>query len=209
LIVLAGVLAFDSLAIASVYWYVRESRTAVEEQRLALEQRPRVSWRENAAEPIVRPAVLKAADAKLRPDDFVIGVEFGGKTRAYRLGAFENPMGHLVNDMIDGVAVSIAYCDLTRCVRVYTDPAIRAPLDLQVAGMLNREMVIKFGGSLYFQRSGKALDSTRGLSAIPYALVTPALVTWSDWARDHPETDVYVGDRGPLRKENMVRAIAQ
>ena len=61
--------------------------------------------------------VFKAAEANLRPDDFVIGVAFGGKTRAYRLGALENPMGHLVNDMIDGVAISVAYCDLTRCVR--------------------------------------------------------------------------------------------
>ena len=75
--------------------------------------------------------------------------------------------------------------------------------------MLNREMVIKIGGSLYFQRSGKALDSTHGLPAIPYALLTPALVTWKDSGTDHPETDVYVGDRGPFSKENMVRATAQ
>ena len=50
MIVLAGVLVFDALAIASVFWYVHASRTAVEERRHAFEQSPPVLWRENVAQ---------------------------------------------------------------------------------------------------------------------------------------------------------------
>jgi hypothetical protein len=111
--------------------------------------------------------------------------------------------------MIGGVAVSVAYCDLSRCVRVYTDPRVSAPLEIEVAGTLNREMVIKLGGRFYFQRSGEAVKTTGRPGAIPYALLTPTLVKWQDWTRDHPQTDVYVGSVGPLIRENMMHPTPQ
>jgi hypothetical protein len=209
LILLACVIVFDAAAIVSIVWYVRASRTAVDEQRHAFEQNPTVIWRANVAKPIVRPAVLEAAKATLRPDDLVIGVEVGGRTRAYRLSAFDHPVGHLVNDMIGGVAVSVAYCDLSRCLRVYTDPAGTAPLDIEVAGILDREMVMKMGGRFYFQRSGEPVEPSDCPPAIPCDQVSPTVARWKDWTRDHPQTDVYVGALGALRRENLLHAMPQ
>jgi hypothetical protein len=209
LIVLACVVVFDAAAIVSIVWYVRASRSAVEAQRLGFEQNPPVTWRANVAKPIVRPAVLQAAEATLRPDDIVIGVEVRGSSRAYRLSAFDHPVGHLVNDMIGGVAVSVAYCDLSRCLRVYTDPAGKTPLDIEVAGLLDREMVIKMGGRFYYQRSGEPVEPSECPPVIPCDQVTPTVAKWKDWTRDHPRTDVYVGTVGPIRRENMIRATLQ
>jgi hypothetical protein len=143
----------------------------------------------------------------MRPDEMVIGVEIGGRARAYSLSAFDHPMGHLVNDMIGGVAVSVAYCNLSRCVQVYTDPRATAPLEAEVAGVLDREMVIKLGGVAYFQRSSAPVEPAQSPAAIPYSLLAPTVVKWNQWTRQHPETDVYEGNRSVVRKENMLRAM--
>jgi hypothetical protein len=205
--VLVGVLALDVVAVAAIVWYVRESRRAVGEQPMVAAQNPVASWRENRTKPIVRPLVLKASEARMRPDDMVIGVEVGGRARAYCVAAFDHPTGHLVNDMIGGVAVSVAYCNLSRCVQVYTDPSARAPLDVEVAGVLDREMVVKLRGVPYFQRSGAPAEPAASPAAIPYKLLTPAVMKWNQWTRQHPGTDVYEGNRGAVRKENMLRAM--
>ena len=65
-----------------------------------------LTWRKRLAEPIVRPPSLAATEAKLRPDEIVIGVDVGGHARAYRLASFESKSGHLVNDLLDGTPVS-------------------------------------------------------------------------------------------------------
>jgi hypothetical protein len=205
--VLAGLLALNAVAAGAIVWYVRDSRCGVDEPRIAVDQNPVVSWGRNVAKPIVQPPILKAAEARMRPDDMVIGVEVGGRARAYFLAAFDHPMGHLVNDMIGGVAVSVAYCNLSRCVRVYTDPGATAPLDVEVAGVLDREMVIKLRGVPYFQRSGEPVEPGASPATIPYNLLTPTIVKWNQWTRQHPETDVYEGTRGVVQRENMLRAM--
>jgi hypothetical protein len=207
--VLAAFLALDAFAIAAIVWYVRDSRRAVALQRIAALHNPPVSWRENVAKPIIRPQVLKATESRMRPDDMVIGVEVGGRARAYCLSAFDHPVGHLVNDMVGAVAVSVTYCNLSRCVQVYTDPGATAPLDAEVAGVLDREMVVKLRGVRYLQRSGAPVEPAKGPAAIPFKLIKPAVTKWKQWTRQHPETDVYEGNRGVVQRENMLRAMAQ
>jgi hypothetical protein len=178
-----------------------------------------VSFREILAAPVKRPGTLAATDAGLPPDEKVIGVVIGGKARAYQVKAMEGRSQHLVNDLIAGVPVSVAYCNLTECVRVYTGPTGSGPLDLAVAGLLNDEMVMSVGGTPYFQGSGKlvgpdALQSShnpiavalarkaqsevgsgQGAREIPYATLTPVLTTWKTWVEQHPESDVFTGVR--------------
>jgi Protein of unknown function (DUF3179) len=143
--------------------------------------------------PIVRPLAVPAREASLRPDELVVGVEVGGQTRAYRLASMEDPSSHLVNDLVGRVPISIAYCDLTRCVRVYTDAQATTPLDARVAGLLHGEMVVEVRGSLYFQKSGAPVETAKNPPALPYALLSPVVTTWSDWVHKHPLTEVYVG----------------
>ena len=156
-------------------------------------QRPGASWQKNSAQAILRPPTQAAKTATLPPEEMVIGVVAGGRARAYRLAAFEGKSGHLVNDLIDGVPVSVAYCDLTKCVRVYTDPLGSAPLNVEVSGVLDDEMILKLGGNLYFHKSGQSLTPGDGPPAMPYDLLTPTLTTWEEWTKQHPDTDVYMG----------------
>ncbi len=184
---------------------------------IAVVPKEAVSFREILAAPVKRPGTLAAKDAGLPPDEKVIGVVVGGKARAYRVKAMEGRSQHLVNDLIAGVPVSVAYCNLTECVRVYTGPTGSGPLDLAVAGMLDDEMIMNVGGTPYFQGSGKlvgpdVLESSHNPVAvgfaqkarsvarsgqvapeIPYATLTPVLTTWKSWVEQHPESDVFTG----------------
>jgi hypothetical protein len=191
---LAAVLTIQAVVIVGIMASERAAQQA-DEARITVFQRPDVKWRQNQAAPILRPSTLAAHEAPLRPDEVVIGVDLGGKARAYRLGAFEGKSTHVVNDLIGGVPVSVAYCDLTQCVRIYTDPRGSAPLDAQVAGLLNNEMIIQLGGTLYFHQSGMPAVPTDNPPPIPYRLLTPTVTTWKEWTERHPETDVYLGDR--------------
>ena len=157
-------------------------------------------WRKRLAEPILRPPSLAANEAKLQPDEMVIGVEVGGKAQAYRLAAFELKSGYLVNDLLGGVPVSVAYCDKSECLRVYSDPRGSEPLDLKVAGVLNNEMIVRHGGTMYFHKSGKEVEPGDGSPTLPFALINPTVTTWKEWTAKHPDTSVYIGERAVVPK---------
>jgi hypothetical protein len=153
------------------------------------------STRQQLVEPIVTPPSQIVSESSLGPDERVIGIVADGKARAYRLEAFESKSGHLVNDLIDGVPVSVAYCDLTRCLRVYSDPESSRPLELKVAGVLHGEMVVRYGGRMYYHKSGQAVGDTSGTSSLPFTLINPSVTTWKEWTAQHPETRIYTGKR--------------
>jgi hypothetical protein len=159
-----------------------------------------LTWRKRLAEPILRPPSLAANQARLQPDEIVIGVEVAGKAMAYRLAAFEATTGHLVNDLVGGTPVSVAYCNLTECLRVYSDPRGSEPLDLNVAGILNDEMIVRHGGRMYFHKSGKEVEPGNDSPTLPYTLITPTLATWKEWTTRHPDTSVYIGKREDASK---------
>jgi hypothetical protein len=149
--------------------------------------------RQHDSKPIVRPTVLEAREADLRSDELIVGIEIGGHARAYRLAALEDPSRHVVNDIVGTVPVSVVYCNMTQCLRVYTDLAASEPLDVEAAGVLNGELVVRVRGALYLQNTGAAIVPSSTPASVPYSLVTPVVATWSEWARRHPDTDVYEG----------------
>jgi len=194
--VLAAVLALEAVVIGLIITYARASPARPEDPvQGSFDQVPILWWRVNEAKPVLRPPILKATEAKLRPDERVIGVEAGGSARAYRLAAFDDASGHLVNDVIGGVPVSVSYSNLSDCVRVYTDPQGSEPLDAMVPGLLNGEMIVKLGGSVYFHTTGMPVEPGKNPPPIPYSLLTPTRTTWKEWTQQHPATDVYVGGR--------------
>jgi hypothetical protein len=196
---LAGVLALEAAAIVAVVRQVRTERRAAHDQQIEFDKNSAHSWVENTAKPIVRPSILEAKDAEILPDEMVVGVEVGNRARAYSLRSLTHPSGHLVNDMIGGVPVSVAYCNITGCVRIYTDSQGSAPLDTKVAGLLDGEMVVSLRGNLYFQRSDMPVEPDNHPPAMPYNVLTPTLTTWKEWASSHPKTDVYLRGRSPPR----------
>jgi hypothetical protein len=189
--VVAGILLLEAVVIGLIVTYERAPRPTAAAPIL-IEQHH--SWgRRQPPAPIRVPPVIQATKAQLRPEERVIGVELGGRARAYRLASLEDDRRHLVNDLIGGVPVSVAYCNVSHCVRVYTDPQGSQPLDAEVPGLLNGQMVIRLGGTLYFHESGRAVEPGENPPAMPYTLLTPTVTTWKEWTRLHPDTDVYDG----------------
>jgi Protein of unknown function (DUF3179) len=158
--------------------------------------KPPDPFRKLAIPGIVRPSVVEAGASKLRDDEEVIGFEIGGRARAYRLDAFRDRSTHIVNDLVGEVPITVAYCDLSDCVRGYTGGERDRPLDVAVGGLYRgRDMVLEVSGTLYFQESGTSLSPGVGPSSIPLERLSPTRTTWGEWKRLHPSTDVYEGVR--------------
>jgi hypothetical protein len=191
-VAIALVLEVAALALALVR--ERASRKA-EQAQMAFNRNPSVWWREHEGEAIQTPPTVAPDGAGIGADEAIVGVIVDGKARAYLLESLRHQDRHLVNDLIAGIPVSVAYCNLTDCVRVFTDQRSSTPLDIQVAGLLNLEMVLKIRGTLYFQGSGAPVEPGKAsTAAIPYPTITPIRTTWGQWVKDHPETDLYVGE---------------
>jgi hypothetical protein len=144
--------------------------------------------------PAVRPDRIGGADP---------AANLGGRARAYRLEALNGRTTHVVNDLLGGVPISVTYCDMTDCVRAYTDTRGTAPLGFSVGGLYvdnGPEMVLKLDGAYYFQKSGKLIEPSSGPAAIPYDLVEPTRTTWKEWVKRHPDTDAFTGDRSVERR---------
>jgi hypothetical protein len=196
---LALILSVEAMGIAAIVAAERSAQRA-DQARMSVFQTAGPDWKKRIAEPVLLPPSLAPNEAKLPPDEIVIGVEVGGDARAYRFASFEWKSGHLVNDLVGGVPVSVAYCDLTGCLRVYSGPRDAVPLDLNVAGVLNGEMIIRHGGRMYFHKSGNEVEPGDGSPKLPYTLITPTVTTWKEWTAKHPETRVYVGKRENVSK---------
>ena len=174
-------------------------------ERLALRAiENRVTYSHGPADPLFalkmrgidRPPILKASASKVRPDEEVIGVLIDGKARAYRLDVFRERSQHVVNDLVQGKPVTVSYCDLNECVRVFTDPRSSEPLPVSIAGLYEGgELVLDLGGTLYFQKSGDRLDKNSGPAVIPLERLAPTRTTWERWRQAHPDTDIYEGQR--------------
>lgn len=178
------------LATGCIAWFAARTRTSDEPARLT---EPEISW---LAGPVIeQPPVHAAAVASLDGDDPVIGVEVGGRHRAYRLDALAPIAGHVVNDRLSNVPLVVTYCDRTNCVRVFAGPAGGAGLDTTVAGWDDRPgehgLLLRIGRAVYHQSTGAPLD---GRSApFPFAAIDCERTTWAHWHHVHPDTDLYEG----------------
>lgn len=187
-------LIVEAIAIGSVVWYVGASRRA---NQMLWASQPKLisSWRLNAFKPTVSPPVVKGAAAKIASAEIVVGVEVGGRSRAYCVRTMGDPSGHLVNDFVGGVPVSVACCNLSQTVRVYSDPKGSGLLDAEVVGLLNSQMVTRLGEHLYFHITGRPVEPDKNPPPIPYQVLPPIVTTWENWSKSHPDSDVFVGGR--------------
>ena len=147
---------------------------------------PPGSWLRAESDGIRTPPAVAGG---LDDSEEVVGVLVNGKARAYRLGALRDPRLHVVNDVVGGSPVSIAYCDRTNCIRSYTGPG-EGPLRIGVAGLRDGGLVIKLDGVYYDQRSGRVVEGPPGAGPLPHDQVPWTRTTWGRWRREHPTTDV-------------------
>ena len=195
--VVGAAIAAGAALIPSIYAFERVSLSASRDG-ISTHTAPPQPFVQVEAPGLLRPPTSGVEGSGMRDDDEVIGIEVGGRARCYWLGALGNRTNHVVNDLIGGIPVSVAYCDITNCVRVYTDPNGITPLGFGVGGLFigdGPEMVVKLDGDFYLQKSGKRIKPGPGPAGIPYDLIEPTRTTWKEWVRRHPQTDVYAGDR--------------
>lgn len=140
---------------------------------------------------INKPLLKPSSEVQLSDDAMVIGVSHLGKSRAYPVRSLSGMLDHVVNDVvtdkdgIDSSPVTVTYCDMTKCARVFTgDPAEgMTHLGLGTLGLLDGGLALRWQG-----RQFKQNDQIEGLTDLPFELTT-----WGEWKSKHPETEVFAG----------------
>lgn len=130
---------------------------------------------------VMQPAI-EPVDSATTPDDAeVIGIEVDGHWRAYRISEMETPLTHVINDVVGGIPVTVTYCDVNRCARVFTNSdSLDKPLDVGVGGQLDGQML------LYVDRRKFSQNSPD----IPLQDFKFERMTWKEWKTAHPDTDI-------------------
>jgi len=133
---------------------------------------------------IVDPPVASAETATIRDDVDIVGLEVNGRHRAYCLSEMDSPSTHVINDLIDHVPVTVTYCNITRCVRVFTRPEeLDKPLDVSVRGFADGQMVIHIADR----------DFNHDSAEIPLKELAFERTAWGAWKSAYPDTDVCTG----------------
>jgi hypothetical protein len=137
------------------------------------------------------PSLKQSSEVRLSDDTKIIGVSHQGKYRAYPVPLMSGMMDHVVNDLVptqdgDGNSpVTVTYCSMTKCVRVFTGDLSEGAkhLDLGTLGLLDGGLALRWKG-----RQFKQNDQIEGLTDLPFELTT-----WGEWKSKHPETEVFAG----------------
>ena len=147
-------------------------------------------------EPWQRPHPVRASESWLPDDARVIGVVAGTHERAYALNSFSKVSQHVVNDVIENMAVTVAHCPISGCTRVFSVANRATPLEMSVGGWMGKRglepdhdsvMLLRVDETEYFQDTCESLD---GDQALPYAQTHFEETTWGLWRTAHPDTDV-------------------
>jgi hypothetical protein len=146
---------------------------------------------------IDKPPTVAAARANVRDEAQVLGVSLQGKHRAYLLKALKgSPMGHIINDLLDDLPVTVSYCDMTQCAKVFTGESRGEPLNILFGGRIYRRLCLRIGDNGYIQ------DTLQPLLAedppFPYTEIPFVRTTWKEWREAHPDTDIFVGGVNPF-----------
>jgi hypothetical protein len=133
---------------------------------------------------IVVPPVASAESTTIRDDADIVGLEVNGRHRAYCLSEMDSPSTHVINDLIDHIPVTVTYCNITRCVRVFTKPEDPdKPLNVSVRGFADGQMVI------HIDQKDFGHDSAE----IPLKELAFERTAWGAWKSAYPDTDVCTG----------------
>jgi hypothetical protein len=146
------------------------------------------------------PAMIGASAAGyLNSDDPVFGVEINGDARAYPLRIAN--WHEMVNDVVGGVPVSLAYCTLCGSGILFNGRASgRAePFTFGSSGLLyrsNKLMYDRQTDSLWNQFTGRPVMGQLTGSNIELKVLPLVLTSWSEWRPRHPDTRVLSLDTG-------------
>ena len=153
--------------------------------------------------PLDMPTQVAAEDADYLLDtDLVFGVEINGDARAYPLRI----MGwhEMLNDVIGGVPVALAYCTLCGAGILFeTDVDGRdAPFVFGSSGLLYRSNKLMFDRetkSLWNQFTGEPVTGALAQSEIALKILPSTITSWANWRKLHPDTKALSLETGHFR----------
>lgn len=139
-----------------------------------------------------KPKIFKVEEALVADEDEVIGITVGETFRAYQIKAFISNGGRVLNDVVNGTAISVTYCDIWDFPRVFTLDTNGDEIVLGLAGWSNHQMALNYEDLQYGQKTG---------TDIPLEDYPHERMSWLDWKTAHPDTDIYLGDAAPHRQD--------
>src|SRR6516162_4245053 len=143
-----------------------------------------------------------SAASYLNPDDSVFGVEINGDARAYPLRIAN--WHEMVNDVVGGVPVSLAYCTLCGA-GILFDGRVAGrdrPFTFGSSGLLyrsNKLMYDRQTNTLWTQFTGRPAVGPLVGSGIALTPLPMTLTTWTAWQMRDPQTRVLALDTGFVR----------
>tara|TARA_Y100000310_G_scaffold345665_1_gene467986 strand:- start:39456 stop:39866 length:411 start_codon:yes stop_codon:yes gene_type:complete len=128
----------------------------------------------------------------LKDDDLVLGIEIKGETRAY---PHQIMVWHeIVNDKIQGESILITYCPLCFTGIAFERKINNEAVEFGTSGKLyNNNLVIydRATDSYWSQETGQAIIGE--LIGVKLKQVQLDTITWGDWKKLYPETELYKG----------------
>jgi len=135
----------------------------------------------------------------MRDDDYVIGLVFEARARAYPVWIIDNY--HVVNDCIEGRSVLVTSCERCQSGAAFEVDGLRGnqgrkPL-FRAAGVLNATLILKDlrTGSYWNHYEGVALKGRSVGDALTW--IPTFHLEWADWVALHPDTDVMLPPEDP------------
>jgi hypothetical protein len=147
---------------------------------------------------IDRPRFVAAAQAKLQPDDRVLGLVRGGETRAYPIRILN--WHEVVNDRFDADPIAVTYCPLCGTGMAFIARDRGQELNFGVSGLLYNSDVLLYDRateSLWSQVKQQAISGPRKGRMLE--IVPLEHTTWADWHARYPQTKVLSTETGYAR----------
>jgi hypothetical protein len=143
---------------------------------------------------LTNPDLIEANQADyIRDNELVFGISINGDTRAYPYRFMD--WHEMLNDIIGGVPVSLAYCTLCGSGILYKTQlkADEDPIIFGSSGFLYRSNKLMYDqktNSLWNHFNGKPVVGTLVNSGIELEVLPLVTTSWAEWVNQHPNTKV-------------------
>ena len=146
--------------------------------------------------------IAPAVATYLDNDELVFGIEIEGDARAYPLRILD--WHEMLNDVVGGVPVTLAYCTLCGSGILYDArvPGHDEPFVFGSSGLIyrsNKLMYDQATHSLWHQFTGRPVVGPLTGSGIELEVLPVTITTWREWQAQHPDTKVLSLDTGHER----------
>jgi len=139
---------------------------------------------------IDKPKFIQPSAANfMLPDDLVVSVTIGDKTRAYPLRILV--WHEIVNDELAGQQIAVTYCPLCGTAMVFNRQVGNRTLAFGVSGLLHNSDVLMYDrqtDSLWSQLAMKAVSGPQVNTELEW--LASEHLTWAAWKEKHPQGEV-------------------